>query len=504
MRFDKITEDMIERGFRWSLMLVWALVAVSVEAKPLLVLHLDFNTIQMKKESVVECLRVASRAGYNAVLWEIEDKVRWECCPECVHPEAFTKDEFREILAEARRLKLEPIPLLQTFGHAEYVLLNGGHTEWMEDPKFPACYCVSKPEVRAFLKRLLEEYLALFGPDVRHFHLGGDEARVFGSCPVCSKRNRMELYVEHLRTISASLRKRGIKPGIWCDMVLKEAKAFRTAGLPKDFTIWHWDYVYDGQPNGERREWTDQIGLLKELGHDIVFTASSASAGDGPFLPRYAPHMKNVAASAELVRRDKMMGLCVSSWSVRKFPKSLQYPIWEFAAKRFLNPGADAADDERLAYRRWFGGVEVREMHAVTDWFGQFGALDGAGWFPYIKHARPAPAGTFARVLKEMEAFDPKHREHVLEQTTRIAAEMRRGVKTLTPGQPSAPSSRAVLLDGLELATAFLDRTHAVYAGEKVAPFPMAATADYYRREQTEISATNCAAIVWSVLKSAD
>ena len=492
----------MKRIFRFVVMCGWALVAASVNAKPLLVLHLDLNTIQMKKSAVLECLQVAAQSGYNAVLWEIEDKVRWESCPECVHPEALTKAEFREILAEARRLNLQPIPLLQTFGHAEYVLLNGGHSEWMEDPKFPACYCVSKPEVRAFLKRLMAEYLELFGPEVKHFHLGGDEAKAFGSCPTCSKRERMQLYVEHLRSLAEPLVRQGIKPGIWCDMVLKEAKAFRTAGLPKDFTIWHWDYVYDGQPNGERREWTDQIGLLKEMGHDIIFTASSASAGDGPFLPRYAPHMKNVAASADLVRRERMLGLCVSSWSVRKFPKALQYPIWDFAAKRLLNPSAAAVDDERQAYERWFGSVTVEQMQSMTGWFGQFGALDGAGWFPYIKHARPAPAGTFARVLKEMQAFDPKHCEHVLEQTRQLAAQMRQGLKTTAKSRSSGPSL-GVLTNGLDLAIAFLDRTRAVYAGETSVPFPFAATADYYRREQTEISATNCAAIVWSVLKSA-
>ena len=79
---------------------------IAVIASSLLVLHLDFNTIQMKEEAVVDCLREASALGYNAVLWEVENKVRWETCPECVDPEAFSKDEFRRILVEADRLGL--------------------------------------------------------------------------------------------------------------------------------------------------------------------------------------------------------------------------------------------------------------------------------------------------------------------------------------------------------------------------------------------------------------
>ena len=88
----------------------------------LVILHLDFNSIQMKRDAVVSHLRTAAALGYNAVLWEVEDKIRWETCPECVHAEAFAKDEFRSVLREADALGLAPIPLLQTFGHAEYVL----------------------------------------------------------------------------------------------------------------------------------------------------------------------------------------------------------------------------------------------------------------------------------------------------------------------------------------------------------------------------------------------
>ena len=118
--------------------LVWGVRA----EQPTLALHLDFNSLQLKREAVVKVLRSAAARGYNAILWEIEDKVKWETCPECVHPEAFTKAEFKAILAEAKRLGLAPIPLFQTFGHAEYVLMHGNHPEWMEKGYF---YYVDEP-----------------------------------------------------------------------------------------------------------------------------------------------------------------------------------------------------------------------------------------------------------------------------------------------------------------------------------------------------------------------
>ena len=465
--------------------------------KQLLVLHLDFNTIQMRKETVMECLQTAARAGYNAVLWEVEDKVKWETCPECVHPDAFTKDEFREILAEARRLGLEPIPLLQTFGHAEYVLQRG-HEDWMEDPKFPACYCVSRKEVRRFLWKMILEYLDLFGQDVRHFHLGGDEAKAFCTCAVCSKRDRMELYVEHLNSLLGWLNLNQIKPGIWCDMILAHPDAFGKAGLSRAFTVWHWDYEYDGR--GRCREWTKRIGLLEELGHDVIFVASSSSWGDGPFLPRYGAHMDNAAAAAALVRDRNYLGLCMTSWSVRKFPKSLQFPIWDFAAKRFMNPDPDCRADETAAYQRHFGSVAADRMRKMTVWSDNLMPMDATGWRPYIKDARPAPTGTFDRVVTKAVKVDADYANVTKVKCGEIAEALRAGLESFDAGEADSKVGATFVL-GAGLAARFADAVADALTGARTVGVPEGETAGYYRQEQSETSATNSANVTWSVLK---
>jgi len=466
--------------------------------KRLLVLHLDFNTIQMRKETVMACLRTAARVGYNAVLWEVEDKIRWETCPECVHPDAFTKDEFREILAEARRLGLEPIPLLQTFGHAEYVLQRG-HEDWMENPKFPACYCVSKKEVRRFLRKMIREYLDLFGKDVRHFHLGGDEAKAFCSCTVCSKRDRMELYVEHLNSLLGWLDLNQIKPGIWCDMILSDPAAFKKAGLPSSFTVWHWDYEYDGK--GRRRDWTDKMDVLKDLGHDVIFAAASSSSGDGPFLPRYGAHMDNAAAAAALVRDREYLGLCMTSWSVRKFPKSLQFPIWDFAAKRFLDPDCDCGADEDMAYRRYFGSVAADDMRKMTIWSNNLMLMDATGWRPYIKDARPAPAGTFDKVVNKATKVDANYVDETKRQAKQISAALRSGLNGFDESCARSDIS-TTFVTGATLAMRFVDSVSDALVGAPIYSMPGEQTANYYLHEQTATSATNSANVTWSILNT--
>ena len=88
------------------------------------IFHIDFNYLMLRHDKIYPLLRSVAEMGYNCILWEVEDKIRWETCPECVHPDAFSKEEFKDILNYARSLGLEAIPLLQTLGHAEYVLKN--------------------------------------------------------------------------------------------------------------------------------------------------------------------------------------------------------------------------------------------------------------------------------------------------------------------------------------------------------------------------------------------
>lgn len=473
--------------------------AVSIVPSPRrLVLHLDFNTIQMRKETVLDCIRSAAKMGYNAVLWEVEDKVRWETCPECVHPEAFSKEEFRNILAEAKRLGLEPIPLLQTFGHAEYVLMNGGHREWMEDPSFPACYCASNPGVRKFLRTMLDEYLELFGEDVKLFHLGGDEAVVFGTCPVCSKRGKMELYIEHLESLAAKLREKGIRPGVWSDMILGDAAFPELAKFPKDYVVWNWDYVYDGKPDGPRRTWTGRLDAVKAHGLDVIFSTSSASAGDSCFTPRYGFHSRNIAASAALARKDSMLGLCMTSWSVRKIPKSLQAPLWDFAARRYLQPSANEAKDLELAFGSHFTTIGFTALDEMSRWDSYFGMFDGIGWMGLIKNAKPAPKGTFEKTVATAKEKEGDILSTIDKNAETVLAAVRGNLAKID--RRAATDFEKTFLEGVELSIAYVEALQKACRGSHELRLPKDRTESFYRLDQAPGSAKNCAEIVWSVL----
>ena len=485
-------------------------------ASTLVVLHLDFNTIQMKKEAVVDCLREAAGMGYNAVLWEVENKVRWETCPECVDPEAFTKDEFRQMLAEANRLGLEPIPLMQTFGHAEYVLRQPKYVGWRESPTNQACYCVSRPEVLAFQKALLKEYLDLFGDRVRRFHLGGDEAFAFGTCPRCRAFDKMDLYVRHLNAVSEELIAKGIRPGVWADMVLlggdlkKRGKA-DVAGdemqkLPRIFTLWNWDYYHGTRSRNGDAAATPR---LTKLGYEVILSAASQSAMDSPFMPQFKAHRDNIVACAADVRDQKLAGLCVTSWSVHLYPKTLQYPLWEFAARRLMNPSEDAEADFGAIVRKRWGDVPVAALDRLSNGRWGYSMFDTRFW-GYEKRACPATPGFLAERLGKLDAGEGRRgildmaRED-LQTLEKAVAEIGRAVSMMPP--IAAVSSKPPYLSTAgELSSAFLRQMIAVLENRSAdgVASAMEKTERYYSTFQTPQSAKNAARLVWSVLQQGE
>ncbi|MBK7105571.1 MAG: family 20 glycosylhydrolase [Ignavibacteriae bacterium] len=316
--------------------------------EPLIIFHFDFNSVSLKKDYIQKWLKKASDMGYNAVLWEVEDEIKWETCPECVSPDAFSKDEFKEILAYSKSLGLEPIPLLQTIGHGEYVLQNEKYFPLREDLNRYDCYCTSNKDVKKFLMKWVDEYLELFG-ELKYFHLGGDEAYAFASCKICkSTANEIgenKLYADYLTEIAKPILDKGIRPGVWSDMLLSNPNEINV--LPKEFIIWDWNY-WDGDSALERvmvwgkgRFAKDEIDktiidnfpeifdnnknlrsfytsdFLKRNGYDVVLCSTSRSHGDGFFAGRNNLHSENIIGAARKSSKENLLGTCVTNWAVR-------------------------------------------------------------------------------------------------------------------------------------------------------------------------------------------
>ena len=450
---------------------------------PLVVFHVDMNSVALREAYLRKWLQKASAMGYNGVLWEIEDKIAWETCPECVSPDAFSKKTFREILAYARSLGLEPVPLLQTVGHAEYVLQHEKYFSFREDPSKYDCYATCKPGVRRFIKRWIDEYLDLFG-EVRYFHLGGDEAYEFATSPECQAEMRNggkgKLYADYIADIAQPLLKRGIRPCIWGDQILHYPEAVRD--LPKGVVIWDWNYsdgdtvpasvtVWDRGKRLSRAELTPEdirhfpeiidsggnlrafytADALKRLGYDVVLCSSARSSGDAVFAVRQSLHAENIVGAARKTVEWGLLGTCVTSWAVRIPSYESQQMLLCLAPLTVRNATAPLAGLRRMCVKETFGTPDQAIMDATEQIGMPFPFVDGRTTgiqWTGMKDSRPAPPGYIRQLIGKWKSENGGAEWTANSELIRASSvRIEKGVQELNVFLPSAKKGFDVLDD---------------------------------------------------------
>ena len=71
-----------------------------------------------------EVIKTLSEYKINTLVIEYGDKFAYEKHPALNHKESFSKDEIRELIDFANRHYIEIIPLLQSLGHLDYLLVH--------------------------------------------------------------------------------------------------------------------------------------------------------------------------------------------------------------------------------------------------------------------------------------------------------------------------------------------------------------------------------------------
>ena len=156
------------------------------------------------------------------------EAARWDKHPEITAPNAISKADLRKLVEACRACYLEPIPLINVPGHAEWVFRNGSNLDFAEDPKTPYAYCVNNPKSFEFIQDMLKECLPIF--ESKFCHIGHDEVTMRGrfpnpECPRCKDATVTELVVKHANHLTEWLDRQGVESMIWGDMLLGPGEA---------------------------------------------------------------------------------------------------------------------------------------------------------------------------------------------------------------------------------------------------------------------------------------
>lgn len=339
-------------------------------AIPMQAFHLDMKAAQYRADYLASLFRRLADLQYTHIFFEIEDKVRLESIRGAEWCEAFSKEEFADLLGLARRAGLTPVPLIQTLGHLEFLLSHAAYHPLRETPKSAYMICPSNPHGVRYLLRFIDEVHELFGKPP-FLHLGADEVPLLGTCPACrskvEKTSKSALFFDHMKNLLRHVVAKGTRPMAWADEALRNPEALDS--VERDLVWVDWDYwtpernpetlmywrwvkflpVEQAPKNflaAEGRFALDDAGRIRpwfytdflvRKGFDVVLAPSTRCFGDHVFAAR-ADHLANVSgACLRLTRDPKPLGMLVTSWAARLNHIETQWPA--FALPSVMNGG---------------------------------------------------------------------------------------------------------------------------------------------------------------------
>ncbi|NXD40726.1 HEXDC Hexosaminidase, partial [Copsychus sechellarum] len=191
--------------------------------------HLDLKGAAPRVSYLEQVFPLLSQLGANGVLMEYEDMFPFKGELEILRsPYAYSEEDIERIQQLAEQHKLEVVPLVQTFGHVEFILKHEKYQHLREVERFPNSFNPHVPGTLALLKSILSQVIEKHRRST-WIHIGADE--VFHLGEGMDSKNWMShnkgdvgtMYLKHIKEILGFLTAQywGLQVLMWDDMLRK-------------------------------------------------------------------------------------------------------------------------------------------------------------------------------------------------------------------------------------------------------------------------------------------
>lgn len=291
--------------------------------------HLDLKGTPPTPKRLLRLLEIFAAARYNAVLVEWEDSFPWTVDERFRSETAYSPAVVKEFMKTADRLGMEVIPLVQCLGHMETPLRLREYEHLREVPNYEKDLNPLAPGARQLIEKMIDDVLTLM-PDVRRFHLGGDEAARFGLHPqtkkYIAKHGKGALYLHHVEPLLDKLNRRKIRPLLAHDMMCDwDSAALKRLARQADLMVWG----YSGHPDTTTGHYNSKI-IERFVEHNFVLwggTAYKGADGKDMDLPDTALREANALAWVEVAGRYGFKGVIATGWSRNSTNNIQKQPI---------------------------------------------------------------------------------------------------------------------------------------------------------------------------------
>lgn len=275
---------------------------------------------------VERMIRMAAYYKFNYVVLEPWGTFKSQKYPWYGWKEGYlTVPECHRLAAIAKDLGVTLVPQLNVFGHATAARsMSGKNAHLDRDPTYQPIFeplagwnwCLTNPHAREVIAGLLGELHEAFDRPP-YIHIGCDEA-TGPSCAVCCAADYRALLADYVRFAAEAVEKRGARPMMWHDMLLKsgdprwkgfyangaDATAALVGTLTKKMVICDWYYGSD--PGGEAKKATSLVGKYPTLDY------FKAAGYDTLTCPWKEP--TGINAQGAYARRNGLYGVLGTVW----------------------------------------------------------------------------------------------------------------------------------------------------------------------------------------------
>lgn len=172
------------------------------------IVHLDLKGAPPKVTYYDYLFRLLQNLGATGILIEYEDMFPFKGnLIDIAADNHYNHSEINDIQNLARKYDLMIIPLVQTFGHLEFVLKLEKYKELREMNRYPQSICPMHNKSEVLLFEMIDQII-LAHPDSKYFHIGADEVYQLGECNRCletmakQKWNKKQLFLDHVTKVA--------------------------------------------------------------------------------------------------------------------------------------------------------------------------------------------------------------------------------------------------------------------------------------------------------------
>ncbi|MBR6646219.1 MAG: family 20 glycosylhydrolase [Clostridia bacterium] len=273
-------------------------------------------------------IRFIAMMKFSHIAFEYPGSLKYDYMPELSWENAFTKEQIKPIINEARSLGLEVMPQFNSLGHASMgTLMNCKHIFLDRNPKLAlmfepmgSSFCLSNEETLKLLDAVQEEVIELSGPG-SFFHMGLDEALDFATCKKCADKDKAEFLAKYVNDTAAKMRKKGRRTMVWGDMLFARKQFDPELDYRKPGKEFHVANATDEMYTHKALEKIDRDVIICDWQYYItqgtLETSKYAASLGFDVIPASWNNFKNMQFLASEAGKHNYMGYMSAAWEAQ-------------------------------------------------------------------------------------------------------------------------------------------------------------------------------------------